>query len=134
MAFLEKTNIPAACTLLGLSAVPTNHSLYVGMLGMHGNYAPNINTNEADLIIAIGMRFDDRVTSDTASYARNAKVIHMDIDLSEFNKNVHADVSIAGDVKQTLPIAYQRSDSKRAFGMAEHFPCPACSGRRKGHS
>jgi acetolactate synthase I/II/III large subunit len=104
MAFLEKTNIPAACTLLGLSAVPTNHSLYVGMLGMHGNYAPNINTNEADLIIAIGMRFDDRVTSDTASYARNAKVIHMDIDLSEFNKNVHADVSIAGDVKQTLPM------------------------------
>ncbi|MDI9539063.1 MAG: biosynthetic-type acetolactate synthase large subunit [Bacteroidota bacterium] len=102
--FLEKTGIPAAWTLLGLSALPSDHPLNVGMLGMHGNYGPNIKTNEADLIIAIGMRFDDRVTGDLKSYAKNAKVIHLEIDVAEINKNVHADAPVIGNVKDTLPL------------------------------
>lgn len=102
--FLEKTGIPAARTLLGLSALPSDHPLNVGMLGMHGNYGPNIKTNEADLIIAIGMRFDDRVTGDLKSYAKNAKVIHLEIDEAEINKNVHADAPVIGNVKDTLPL------------------------------
>lgn len=102
--FLEKSGIPAAWTLLGLSAMPSNHPQNVGMLGMHGNYGPNIKTNEADLIIAIGMRFDDRVTGDLTRYATNAKVIHMEIDPAEINKNVHADVPVLGNVKKTLPL------------------------------
>lgn len=102
--FLEKTGIPAAWTLLGLSALPSDHPLNVGMLGMHGNYGPNIKTNEADLIIAIGMRFDDRVTGDLKSYAKNAKVIHLEIDEAEINKNVHADAPVIGNVKDTLPL------------------------------
>ncbi|ASB48970.1 biosynthetic-type acetolactate synthase large subunit [Alkalitalea saponilacus] len=103
MAFLEKTGIPAAWTLLGLSAMSSNHPLNIGMLGMHGNYGPNIKTNEADLIIAIGMRFDDRVTGDLKNYATNAKVIHLEIDDAEINKNVHADVPVLADVKESLP-------------------------------
>jgi acetolactate synthase-1/2/3 large subunit len=102
--FLEKSGVPAAWTLLGLSAMPSNHPQNVGMLGMHGNYGPNIKTNEADLIIAIGMRFDDRVTGDLTRYATNAKVIHLEIDPAEINKNVHADVPVLGDVKKTLPL------------------------------
>lgn len=102
--FVEKTGIPAAWTILGLSAMPTNHPLNVGMLGMHGNYGPNIKTNEADLIIAVGMRFDDRVTGNTKAYAINAKVIHLDIDPAEINKNIYADVPVLGDVKDTLPM------------------------------
>jgi acetolactate synthase-1/2/3 large subunit len=102
--FLEKSGVPAAWTLLGLSAMPSDHSLNVGMLGMHGNYGPNIKTNEADLIIAIGMRFDDRVTGDLNKYAINARVIHMEIDPAEINKNVHADVPVLGNVKKTLPL------------------------------
>ncbi|WP_291857784.1 biosynthetic-type acetolactate synthase large subunit [Marinilabilia sp.] len=102
--FLEKSGIPAAWTLLGLSAIPSSHPQNVGMLGMHGNYGPNIKTNEADLIIAIGMRFDDRVTGDLTRYATNAKVIHMEIDPAEINKNVHADVPVLGNVKKTLPL------------------------------
>ncbi|TDR20525.1 biosynthetic-type acetolactate synthase large subunit [Marinicella litoralis] len=103
LAFAERTGIPLASTVLGLSAIPTNHPQYVGMLGMHGNYAPNRLTNECDVLIAIGMRFDDRVTSNLEFYAKQAQVIHFEIDPSEINKNVHADVAVVGDVKQTLP-------------------------------
>jgi acetolactate synthase-1/2/3 large subunit len=100
--FLEKTGIPAAWTLLGNSAFPHNHPLNVGMLGMHGNYGPNIKTNECDVLIALGMRFDDRVTGNTASYARQAKIIHCEIDPSEVDKNIKADVAIIADLKETL--------------------------------
>ena len=102
--FIEKTGIPAAQTLLGLSALPSDHPLNVGLLGMHGNYGPNIKTNECDLIIAIGMRFDDRVTSDTQRYATKAKVIHLEIDPSEINKIVYADAPVTGSVKDSLPM------------------------------
>ncbi|MFZ2794542.1 MAG: biosynthetic-type acetolactate synthase large subunit [Prolixibacteraceae bacterium] len=101
-AFIEKTGIPAAWTLLGLSALPTKHPLNVGMLGMHGNYGPNIKTNDADLIIAVGMRFDDRVTGKVSDYARKAKIIHLDIDPAEINKIVKADVAILGDASKSL--------------------------------
>ena len=101
-AFIEKAQMPAGCTLLGLSALPTDHALNMGMLGMHGNLAPNVKTNECDLLIAVGMRFDDRVTGTLATYARQAKVIHFDIDAAEINKNVHADVAVMGDCKATL--------------------------------
>jgi acetolactate synthase I/II/III large subunit len=101
-AFIEKTGIPAAWTLLGLSALPTDHPLNVGMLGMHGNYGPNVLTNEADLIIAVGMRFDDRVTGKVSAYARDSKVIHLDIDRAEINKIIKADVAILGDAKKAL--------------------------------
>ncbi len=110
---IEKANLPAATTLLGLSALPSNHPLHVGMLGMHGNYAPNVLTNECDVLIAIGMRFDDRVTGDLNRYAKQAKVIHFDIDPSEINKNVQADVAVLGDCKESLqaliPLVYERS-------------------------
>ncbi|MCC8146022.1 MAG: biosynthetic-type acetolactate synthase large subunit [Bacteroidales bacterium] len=102
MAFLQKADIPVASTILGLSAVPSDHELFVGMLGMHGNIAPNVKTNESDVIIAIGMRFDDRVTGDLNKYAKQAKIIHFDIDPSEINKNVKVDVPVLGDAKQTL--------------------------------
>lgn len=102
IAVAEKAGIPMAATLLGLSAVPSEHPLYKGMLGMHGNIGPNIKTNECDVLIAVGMRFDDRVTGDLKSYAKQAKIIHFDIDASEFNKNVKADVTVLGDAKQTL--------------------------------
>ena len=100
--FVEKTGIPVASTLLGLSALPSNHGLFTGMLGMHGNYAPNINTNKCDLLIAVGMRFDDRVTGNLNTYAKQAKVIHIEIDRSEIDKNVKADVAIISDAKQAL--------------------------------
>lgn len=102
--FLEKTGIPAAMTLLGLSALPSDHRLNVGGLGMHGNYGPNIKTNECDLIIAIGMRFDDRITADTRRYATNASIVHMDIDPAEINKIIHADAPVLGNVKESLPM------------------------------
>ncbi|MEE1222378.1 MAG: thiamine pyrophosphate-dependent enzyme, partial [Bacteroidaceae bacterium] len=101
-ALLEKAQIPAGCTLLGLSALPTDHPLNMGMLGMHGNLAPNVMTNQCDLLIAIGMRFDDRVTGNIDTYARQAKVIHFDIDPSEINKNVKCTLSVVGDCKETL--------------------------------
>ena len=104
MSFLEKTQIPAASTLLGLSAIPSDHHLNVGMPGMHGHYAPNVKTNESDLIIAIGMRFDDRVTSVVQKYATNAKVVHMEIDPAEINKIIYADVPVLGNVKESLPM------------------------------
>ena len=99
---LEKSGVPAAWTLLGLSAVPTDHPLNVGMLGMHGNYGPNVKTNECDVLIAIGMRFDDRVTGNLKTYAKQAKVIHFEIDPAELNKNVVATVPVLGDVKDSL--------------------------------
>ena len=100
--FVEKSGIPAAWTILGASAIPTSHPLNVGMLGMHGNYAPNILTNECDVLIAIGMRFDDRVTGDVNRYAKQAKIIHFEIDPAEVNKNIQVDVAVLGDAKQTL--------------------------------
>jgi len=102
--FVEKTGIPAAWTILGLSALPTKHPLNVGMVGMHGNYGPNVLTNECDLLIAIGMRFDDRVTGNLNSYAKQAKIIHLEIDPAEINKNVDVDVAVLGNVKETLPL------------------------------
>ena len=103
-SFIEKAGIPAARTLMGLSALPSDHPLCVGMLGMHGNYGPNYNTNESDLLIAVGMRFSDRVTGNVNTYAKQAKIIHIDIDHAEINKNVRVDVPIVGDCKEVLPM------------------------------
>jgi acetolactate synthase-1/2/3 large subunit len=100
--FIEKANIPTASTLLGLGALSANHALYVGYLGMHGDYAPNIKTNECDVLIAIGMRFDDRVTGDVSRYAKQAKIIHIDIDQAEINKIIKTDVAIHADAKMAL--------------------------------
>ena len=99
---VEKTGIPAAWTILGASAIPTEHPLNVGMLGMHGNYAPNVKTNECDVLIAIGMRFDDRVTGDVTRYAKQAQIIHFEIDPSEVNKNIEVDIAVLGNAKDTL--------------------------------
>ena len=101
--FIEKTGIPAAWTILGLSGLPTEHPLNVGMVGMHGNYGPNVLTNECDLLIAIGMRFDDRVTGNLETYAKQAKIIHFEIDPAEINRNVDVDIAILGNVKETIP-------------------------------
>lgn len=106
--FLEKAGIPFAWTLLGLSAIPTDHPLNIGMLGMHGNYGPNKLTNECDVLIGIGMRFDDRVTGDVKRYAKQAKVIHLEIDPAEVNKNVKSSVAVLGDVKETLPLLTEK--------------------------
>lgn len=100
--FIEKTGIPSAWTIMGLSALETDHPLNVGMLGMHGNYGPNLLTNECDVLIAIGMRFDDRVTGNLSKYAKQAKVIHLEIDPAEINKNVPADIPVLGDAKESL--------------------------------
>jgi len=102
ISFIEKAGIPAAGTLLGLSAIPTDHPLNMGMLGMHGNYGPNIKTNECDVLIAVGMRFDDRVTGNISTYAKQAKIIHIEVDPSEIDKNVKTDVALIGDAKHTL--------------------------------
>ena len=101
---IEKTGIPAAWTILGASAIPTSHPLNVGMLGMHGNYAPNKLTNECDVLIAIGMRFDDRVTGNLKTYAKQAKIIHFEIDPAEINKNVKVDIPVLGDAKKSLEL------------------------------
>ena len=100
--FIEKAGIPSTWTIMGASAIPTEHPLNVGMVGMHGNYAPNILTNECDVLIAIGMRFDDRVTGNLATYAKQAKVIHFEIDPAEIDKNVKTDVAVLGDAKTSL--------------------------------
>ena len=100
--FSEKTGIPVACTLLGLGSFPTNHPNYVGFLGMHGNYGPNLNTNECDVLIGIGMRFDDRVTGNVSKYARQARVIHIDIDKAEIDKIIKAEVAVHADAKEAL--------------------------------
>ncbi len=102
-AFLEKADIPAGRTMLGLSALPSDHPLNVGMLGMHGNYAVNLKEQECDVLIAIGMRFSDRVTGNTKTYAKQAKIIHLDIDRSEIDKNVKTDVAVVADCKESLP-------------------------------
>ncbi len=104
LRFIEKAGIPAAWTIMGMSAIPTDHPLAVGMLGMHGNYGPNVLTNECDVLIAIGMRFDDRVTGRLDKYAKQAKVIHLDIDPAEIDKNVKSTVPVWGDCKDTLPL------------------------------
>jgi acetolactate synthase I/II/III large subunit len=106
-AFIEKSGIPAAWTVLGAGAIPTDHPLNVGMLGMHGNYGPNVLTNDCDVLIAIGMRFDDRVTGRLDKYAKQAKVVHLDIDPSEIDKNVKSTVPVWGDCKETLPLLTQ---------------------------
>src|SRR5687767_5254155 len=110
--FIEKAGIPSAATILGLSALPTDHPLHVGMLGMHGNYGPNVLTNECDVLIAIGMRFDDRVTGRLDKYAKQAKVIHLDIDPAEVDKNVKTTVPVWGDCKETLPLLTAQIEQK----------------------
>ena len=105
--FIEKSGIPAAWTILGAGVLPTRHPLNVGMLGMHGNYGPNVLTNECDVLIAIGMRFDDRVTGRLDKYAKQAQIIHLDIDPTEIDKNVATTVAVWGDCKQTLPLLTQ---------------------------
>ncbi|MFY1045844.1 biosynthetic-type acetolactate synthase large subunit [Chryseobacterium sp. GP-SGM7] len=102
--FIEKSGFPSAATVMGLSALPTEHPLHVGMLGMHGNYAPNVMTNQCDVLIAVGMRFDDRVTGRLDQYAKQAKVIHLDIDPAEIDKNVKTTVPVWGNCKKTLPL------------------------------
>lgn len=108
VAFSEKTGIPVANTLLGLGAIPADHPNYVGYLGMHGNYGPNVNTNECDVLIAIGMRFDDRVTGNVSKYARQAKIVHIDIDKAEINKIIKADVAVCADAKEALQSLTQK--------------------------
>lgn len=129
VAFSEKTGIPVACTLLGLGSFPTNHPNYVGFLGMHGNYGPNINTNECDLLIGVGMRFDDRVTGNVSKYARQATIIHIDIDNCEINKIIKADVPIHADAKEALKALTERCNQSqhsawlatfRAFDKTEY--------------
>ena len=112
-AFIEKGGLPAAWTILGLSALPTDHPQNVGMLGMHGNYGPNVLTNECDVLIAVGMRFDDRVTGRLDKYAKQAKVIHLDIDPAEIDKNVKSAVPVWGDCKETLPLLTQLITEKK---------------------
>ncbi len=118
-AFIEKAGIPAAATVMGLSALETDHPLHVGMLGMHGNYAPNVLTNDCDVLIAIGMRFDDRVTGRLDKYAKQAQVVHLDIDPAEIDKNIKATVPVWGDCKETLPLLTElvtRRDHKEWLG------------------
>ena len=110
--FVEKSGIPAAWTILGLSALPSDHPLNVGMLGMHGNYGPNVLTNECDVLIAVGMRFDDRVTGRLDKYAKQAKVVHLDIDPAEIDKNVKTAVPVWGDCKETLPLLTELVEQK----------------------
>ncbi len=124
VAFLEKAQIPFAWTILGLSAMPTDHPLNCGMLGMHGNIGPNIKTNECDVLIAIGMRFDDRVTGDLNTYAKQAKVIHFDIDRAEMDKNVTTTVKVLGDVKRTLPMVTELlKENSHPEWLAEFRAC-----------
>jgi acetolactate synthase I/II/III large subunit len=120
-AFIEKAGLPAAWTILGLSALETNHPLNVGMLGMHGNYGPNLLTNECDVLIAVGMRFDDRVTGRLDKYAKQAKVIHLDIDPAEIDKNVKAHVPVWGDCKETLPMITQLLNANTHTNWLQQF-------------
>ena len=119
--FIEKADIPAAWTVLGAGAIPTKHPLNVGMLGMHGNYAPNVLTNECDVLIAVGMRFDDRVTGRLDKYAKQAKIVHLDIDRSEIDKNVEADVALCGDCKQTLPLLTEKIEKREHTDWRKRF-------------
>jgi acetolactate synthase-1/2/3 large subunit len=119
--FLEKSGIPAAATIMGLSAIKNNHPNYVGMLGMHGNYAPNLLTNKCDVLIAIGMRFDDRVTGTLNTYAQKAQIIHLEIDNSEINKNIKVNVPVVGNVKYTLPELTKRIDQRSHHQWREKY-------------
>lgn len=119
--FVEKSGIPATWTILGASALPTGHPQNFGMVGMHGNYAPNLLTNECDVLVAIGMRFDDRVTGDLNSYAKQAKIIHLEIDPAEVNKNVKADVAVMGDCKKTLAALTSSIDAKTYPDWEDEF-------------
>jgi len=119
--FIEKTGIPAASTLLGISALDSDHPLNMGMLGMHGNYAPNIKTNECDVLIAIGMRFDDRVTGNINTYAKQAKVIHIEIDPAEIDKNIKTEVAILGDAKHTLRLLTTLVNEKKHTEWVNEF-------------
>jgi acetolactate synthase-1/2/3 large subunit len=120
-AFIEKAGIPAAWTIMGLSAVPSDHPLNVGMLGMHGNYAPNVLTNECDVLIAVGMRFDDRVTGRLDKYAKQAKIIHLDIDPAEIDKNVKTTVPVWGDCKETLPLLTELVEFRNHAAWLQRF-------------
>jgi len=120
-AFLEKSGIPAAWTILGLSALPTDHPLNVGMLGMHGNYGPNVLTNECDVLIAVGMRFDDRVTGRLDKYARQARIVHLDIDPAEIDKNIKATIPVWGDCKETLPLLTALIETKQHNTWLQRF-------------
>jgi len=120
-AFVEKSGIPSAWTILGVGAIPTDHPLNVGMLGMHGNYGPNVLTNECDVLIAIGMRFDDRVTGRLDKYAKQAKVIHLDIDPAEIDKNVKTTVPVWGDCKETLPLLTALIEKKQHTEWLNRF-------------
>ncbi|HRI20566.1 MAG TPA: biosynthetic-type acetolactate synthase large subunit [Panacibacter sp.] len=120
-AFIEKGGLPAAWTILGLSALETDHPLNVGMLGMHGNYGPNVLTNDCDVLIAVGMRFDDRVTGRLDKYAKQAKVIHLDIDPAEIDKNVKATVPVWGDCKETLPMLTELIEEKTHTEWLQNF-------------
>ena len=120
-AFIEKSGIPAAWTILGLSALPTSHPLNMGMVGMHGNYAPNLLTNQCDVLIAIGMRFDDRVTGDLKTYAKQAKIIHLELDPAEINKNVYADVAVLADCRESLAALTQKIEPKTHTDWIQKF-------------
>ena len=120
-SFIEKTGIPAVWTILGLSALPTSHPLNMGMVGMHGNYGPNLLTNECDVLIAVGMRFDDRVTGDLNTYAKQAKIIHLEIDPSEINKNVKVDVPILGNCKESLGLLIKKIKENNFSSWINHF-------------
>src|SRR5690349_15716943 len=120
-AFSEKTGIPVASTLLGLGAFPTDHPNYVGYLGMHGNYGPNLNTNQCDVLIAIGMRFDDRVTGNVSKYAKQAKVVHIELDKAEINKIIKADVAVHADAKEALSALIKRCDINKHEAWIESF-------------
>ena len=120
-SFVEKTGIPAVWTILGLSALPTSHPLNMGMVGMHGNYGPNLLTNECDVLIAVGMRFDDRVTGNLNTYAKQAKIIHLEIDPSEINKNVKADVPILGNCKESLGLLTKKINENNFSSWINRF-------------
>lgn len=119
--FAEKSGIPIASTLLGLGAFPADHALYVGYLGMHGNYAPNVLTNDCDVLLAVGMRFDDRVTGDVSRYAKQAKVIHIDIDKAELNKIIPADIGVHADAKEALTMLTELVDRKQHPQWLQQF-------------
>lgn len=124
LALAEKAQIPVASTLLGLSAFPPDHTLYTGYLGMHGNYGPNLLTNACDVLIAIGMRFDDRVTGNVEKYAKQAKVIHFEIDPSEVNKIIRADIAVMGDAKESLQALLPLTDKKdRTAWLNKFYDC-----------
>jgi acetolactate synthase I/II/III large subunit len=124
LALAEKAQIPVASTLLGLSAFPPDHTLYTGYLGMHGNYGPNLLTNACDVLIAIGMRFDDRVTGNVEKYAKQAKVIHFEIDPSEVNKIIRADIAVMGDAKESLQALLPLTDKKdRTAWLNKFYAC-----------